>query len=145
MQFKQFNHFPGISSQLVSSAKVLPECITNYAAYLKEKYKELAVLPDSEWPPTVGEKFIRLALIKQDRLPDPQSVKEIEDDYIRGKVDKILNYKEEIGLTEMFELSPDQQMFLRFSLMVHQVLEKLPSVAKSAKTGLMRNYFTITT
>ena len=107
---KQFNHFPGISYQLVSPAEVLPECITNYAAYLKEKYKELAVLPDSEWPPTVGEKFIRLALIKQNCLPDSQSVKEVEDDYIRGNVDKILNYKEEIELTDMFKLLPDKRV-----------------------------------
>ena len=101
---------PGISSQLVSSAEVLPECITNYAAYLKERYKEIAVLPDSDWPPTVGEKFIRLALIRQDRLPDSQSVKELEGDYIRGKVDKILKHKQEIELTEMFKLSPDQHV-----------------------------------
>ena len=102
--------FSGISSQLVLPAEVLPECITNYAAYLKEKYKELADLPDSEWLQTVGEKFIRLALIKQGRLPDSQSVKEVEDDYIRGKVDKILKHKEEIELTKMFELSPDQHV-----------------------------------
>ena len=107
---KQFNPFPGISNQLVSSAEVLPECITNYAAYLKERYKEIAVLPDSDWPPTVGEKFIRLALIRQDRLPDSQSVKELEGDYIRGKVDKILKHKQEIELTEMFKLSPDQHV-----------------------------------
>ena len=107
---KQFNHFPGVSSQLISSAKVLPECITSYAAYLKEKYKELAVFPDSEWPPTFGKEFIRLALIEQDSLPDPQSVKEIKDDYIRGEVDKILKRKEEIELTEMFKLSPDQRV-----------------------------------
>ena len=117
---KQFNYFPGISSQLVSSAKVLPEFITKYAAYLKEKYKALTVLPDSEWPPSVGKKerqrwltkeFIRLALIKQDSLRDRlEPVKEAEHDYIRGKVDKILNYKEEIELTEMFEPLPDQRV-----------------------------------
>ena len=92
---KQFNPFPGISNQLVSSAEVLPECITKYAAYLKEKCKDLIVFPDSEWPPTVSEKFIRLALIKMKN----SFLRQSENDYIRGKVDKILGYKEEIELT----------------------------------------------
>ena len=43
-------------------------------------------------------------------MPDPQSIKEVEDDYIRGKVDKILKRKEEIELTEMFKLSPDERV-----------------------------------
>ena len=102
---KQFNHFLGISCQLASAAKVLPECITNYAAYLKEKHKQLPVFPDHEWPPTFGKEFIRLALIKHERY---YWINGEEDDCIRGKMDKILSYKEKIELTEMFKLSPDQ-------------------------------------
>ena len=107
---KQFNHFPGISYQLVSSAEVLPECIINYTAYLKEIYKDLTVFPDSEWSPIVGEKFVRLALIKQDGFSDWLAAREIRADYIRGKVDKILKHKEDIELTEMFKLAPDKRV-----------------------------------
>ena len=107
---KQFNPFPGISNLLVSSAEVLPECITKYAAYLKEKWKDLIVFPDNEWPPTVSEKFVRLALIRQDCLPYWRSFKDVQNDHIRGKVDKILKHKQEIGLTEMFKLSPDKRV-----------------------------------
>ena len=105
---KQFNPFPGISNPLVSSAEVLPECITKYAAYLKEKWKDLIVFPDDEWPLTVSEKFIRLALINQ--FCNFELFEEAEGDYIRGKVDKILKPKKEIELTKMFELSPDKRV-----------------------------------
>ena len=107
---KHFNHFPGISSQLVSSPKVLPECIIKYAAYLTEIYKNLAVFPDGEFPQTVEEKFIRLALIEQLGFTDWLSARDIKADYIRGKVDKILEHKKEIELTEVFELTPDQRV-----------------------------------
>ena len=123
---KQFNPFPGISNPLVSSAEVLPECITKYAAKLKEKCKDLIVFPDDddEWPPTVSEKFIRLALIRQDRLPYWRSDKDDENDYIRGKVDKILKHKEVIELTEMFKLSPDKRV-------LKVLIDGAPGVGKS--------------
>ena len=83
----------GNSCVSVTPKPKLPECIVRYSDYLREKYLEQPVLPDSDWPPSLGGQFIRLALIPRQRgvyANSYDSVIKVQKDYVRGNVDKIL-------------------------------------------------------
>ena len=74
-----------------------------YAAFLKEKYQGLGISPDSEWPPSVGNQYIRLALIEHEcRLPNENSTREIQEDLLRGRVDKVEGNKKAINISGIF-------------------------------------------
>ena len=45
----------------------LPTCVQKYCRDTKRRYIEQSVLPESDWPPTLGGEYIRLALVKQGR------------------------------------------------------------------------------
>ena len=74
-----------------------PECVARYAQYLKNKYKRMSTLPDGDWPPSLGRKYTRLAMIEQEReLPDAELVATMERDYIHGNIDNIIKRKKPI-------------------------------------------------
>ena len=84
----------------------LPDYVRKYCRDVKKRYVLQPVLPESDWPPTLGGQFIRLALIKQGRDTGDfkhRTVVELQKDYVRGKYDKILEHKTEIRLEEIFE------------------------------------------
>ena len=79
------------------------DCITMYATFLKEKYQGLSVFPDSEWPPSVGDQYIRLALIQHtNRLPNEESIREMQEDLLRGRVDKVEGQKKAVDIPGIF-------------------------------------------
>ena len=84
----------------------LPEYVRKYCHDTKMRYVEQPVLPESDWPPTLGGQYIRLALIKQGRTTHDfsyRTVVELQKDYVRGEYDKILERKTEIELEEIFD------------------------------------------
>ena len=84
----------------------IPDHVQKYCRDIKKRYVQQPVLPESDWPPTLGGQFIRLALIKQGRDTGDfkhRIVVELQEDYVRGKYDKILEHKTEIRLEEIFE------------------------------------------
>ena len=84
----------------------LPEEVQKYCQSTRKRYRKQSVLPKSDWPPTLGGQYIRLALIKQGRTKRDftrRAVIELQEDYVRGKYDKILQRKTEIELEEIFE------------------------------------------
>ena len=44
----------------------MPECIAAYAEDLKKQFKRMNVLPDEDWPPSVGRHKSNLALIQHE-------------------------------------------------------------------------------
>ena len=79
-----------------------PECVMRYAKFLKDKYEEMSVLPDPDWPPAMATKdhYTNLAIIERERdsyLGDDE-VK--ARDYVHGRIDKILGEKKPINLEE---------------------------------------------
>ena len=85
------------------SEEASQDCIATYGAFLKERYRELSVFPDSEWPPFIGDQYIRLALIKHpNRLPTQESIREMQEDLLRGRVDKVAEEKEAIDVPGIF-------------------------------------------
>ena len=74
-----------------------------YANFLKEKYQCFSVFPDSDWPPSVGDQYVRLALIEHvKQLPNQGSVRQTQEDLLRGKVDTIEGTKKAITLSDVF-------------------------------------------
>lgn len=77
--------------------------MVKYATFLKEKYQCLSVFPDSEWPPSVGDQYLRLALIEHVRpRPNQESVRQIQDHLLRGNVDAIEGKKRAISISDVF-------------------------------------------
>ena len=72
---------------------------------MKARYLQQSILPESDWPPSLGGQYIRLALISQGRLLAHhryENVIEQQKDYTRGDYDKILEYKTRIELEAAF-------------------------------------------
>ena len=73
----------------------------------------MSEFPDSEWPPSVGDQYIRLALIERtNRLPTDQFNREMQEDLLRGKVDKVEGEKKAIDISGIFA-HPEQGKQLR--------------------------------
>ena len=84
----------------------LPDFVVKYCNDVKTRYIQQSVLPDSDWPPSLGGQYIRLALIKQQRplrYHTPDSVIEHQIDYTRGDYDKIMERKTKIELINAFD------------------------------------------
>ena len=84
----------------------LPDYVQKYCRDTKKRYVQQSVLTESDWPPTLGGQYIRLALVKQGRTTcdfTHHRVIELQKDYVRGEYDKILEHKTEIKLEEVFD------------------------------------------
>ena len=91
---------------VVGRSVYLPNYVKRYCNDTKTRYMQQSVLPESEWPPSLGGQYIRLALISQGRLLSNHRYKDVieqQRDYTRGDYDKILKYKTEIELTAAFD------------------------------------------
>ena len=85
---------------------ILPDCVLRYCNDMKMRYVQQSILPDSDWPPSLGGQYIRLALIEQQRSlhhHTPESVIEHQIDYTRGDYDKIMERKTKIELINAFD------------------------------------------
>ena len=69
----------------------------------------MKVLPDGDWPPSIGRHESKIALIQhgRDRLPGAKEVAQLQRDYVGGNVDRILTQKEEVGYEDIFTFEND--------------------------------------
>ena len=115
----------------------LPEHIRKYCCDTKERYTQQSVLPELDWPPKLGRKYIRLALIEQGQPCHDSNnygtVIELQKDYVRGKYDKIIKRKCEIELEKIFERACDAD---GHELPLKVLIDGAPGVGK---TTLSRN------
>ena len=84
----------------------LPVNVQRYCDDMKARYLQRSVLPGSDWPPSLGGQYIRLALISQGRLPAHHKYEDVieqQKDYTRGDYDKILAHKTKIELEAIFD------------------------------------------
>ena len=98
--------FRHVINQSLSVAEFhLPVYVQRYCHDIKTRYLQQSILPESEWPPSLGGQYIRLALISQGRLLSHhryEDVIEQQIDYTRGDYDKILERKTRIELEAAF-------------------------------------------
>ena len=84
----------------------LPDFVLRYCNDMKTRYVQQSILPDSDWPPSLGGQYIRLALIEQPQslhYHTPESVIEDLKNYTRGDFDKIMERKTKIELINAFD------------------------------------------
>ena len=121
----------GIPERVLKQAKseymqAPQEYMVKYATFLKEKYQRLSVFPDSEWPPSVGDQYIRLALIEYvRRRPNQKSVRQIQDDLLRGNIDAIEGRKKVVSLLDVFTCPEGERKTLRV------LMDGAPGVGKT--------------
>ena len=61
------------------------------------------MFPDSEWPPSIGDQYIPLTLIEYtNRLPTRESIREMQEDLLRGNVDKVEGERKGIDILSIF-------------------------------------------
>ena len=73
---------------------------------MKSRYLQQCVLPESDWPPSLGRQYISLALVHNERSPAHYKYSDVieqQEDYTRGKYDKILKDKTKIELEAAFD------------------------------------------
>ena len=50
----------------------------------------MLVLPDGDWPPSIGKQYVELSLIERDeRLPTAEETRQIQDYFIHGEIDEM--------------------------------------------------------
>ena len=92
-------------SSSVPESFILPVKVQRYCNDMKTRYLQQSVLPESDWPPSLGGQYIRLALISQGRSLTDHRYKDVikqQKDYTRGDYDRILEYKTKIELEAAF-------------------------------------------
>ena len=100
--------------------------MVKYAAFLKEKYQCLPVFADSEWPPSVGNQYIRLALIEHvERRPNQESVSKVQKDFLIGNIDVIERTKKGISISDVFTHPDGERKGLRV------LIDGAPGVGKT--------------
>ena len=86
----------------------------------------MCILPDGDWPPSLGRQYTRLAMIEQEReLPRAELVVTMERDYIHGNIDNIVKRKKTIQLCEVFLPTEDGGQQLKI------LMDGAPGVGKS--------------
>ena len=113
----------------------LPAHVQKYCCDTKKRYTDQPVLPESDWPPTLGGQYIQLALIKQGPHDlTHRKVVALQEDYVRGRYDKILQRKTEIKLEEIFN-----PIFCQGGYKVPQLKMLIDGAPGVGKTTLSRN------
>ena len=120
------------------AASDLPEHVRKYCRDTKKRYIQQPVLPELDWPPTLGGQYIRLALIKQGRTRHDfkyGTVIELQKDYVRGRYDKIVKHKTKMELEEIFEPVYDAD---GYELPLKVLIDGAPGVGKTTLSRKMR-------
>lgn len=114
----------------------VPECVSTYTKSLINAFKAAPILPKGEdtWPPTLGQHYIRLALIRRERKLPPYEVETITkaNRYARGTIDKVLKEKDDITLSEIF-IPPEEDKVLKV------LIDGAPGVGKTTLTRKICN------
>ena len=92
-----------------STSQNMPQGIAVYVQSLKGRFRRMKVLPDGDWPPSIGRHESKIALIQhgRDRLPGAKEAAQLQRDYVGGNVDRILTQKEEVRYEDIFDFEND--------------------------------------
>ena len=109
-----------------------PDCVTEYAKFLKYKYKQMSVLPDPDWPPALSTKdhYTNLAIIERERDSYTGDDEVKARDYAHGRIDKIVGEKKPISLEETFYPIINSEKDSRLTIL----MDGAPGVGKTTIT-----------
>ena len=92
----------------------------------------MSVFPEGEWLPSIGNRYIHLALIQhQEKFPGKESTTMVSEGCLLGRIDRIIARKRGIKIPEIFQPELDEEgeeLPLGCWLMVPQVLVRPLSV-----------------
>ena len=90
------------SSQTFTSSSPSPSPLTRYAKYLRAVYATSPVAVEDKWPPTPSTTYIRLALVKKEKVSRGEA-----DHFTRltlqGEIDTILKAKQPITMEDVLK------------------------------------------
>ena len=91
-------------TEIPSSSSQCSKCMERYAEFLKSWYRKMPLLPQGEWPPTLGSQYSEITMVERERtLPDQESVEESLEASFHGQVDKLAKNEKVIkSLDELF-------------------------------------------
>ena len=113
------------------------ECIERYAEFLKSRYRKMPLLPQGEWPPTLGSQYSEITMIERERtLPDQESVEDSLNASFHGQVDELAKNEKVIkSLDELFTAQAEDTDSSSLKILVEGVpgAGKTTLVQKSCK------------
>ena len=88
---------------------MVPKYVATFAKQQKELYFRIDILPDKDWPPSIGRKESNLVMIEHGRLylPGAREAEEIQRYYVGGRVDRIVMRKKEIRYEHIFDFAEE--------------------------------------
>ena len=92
-----------------STSQIMPQSTADYVQSLKGMFRRMTVLPDGDWPPSIGRHESKITLIQhgRDRLPGAMEAAQLQRDYVGGNVDRILTQKMEVRYEDIFDFEDD--------------------------------------
>ena len=107
-QGKQESNKSSQTGALPNSSLQPPVCIERYAEFLKSRYRKMPLLPQGEWPPTLGSQYSEITMVERERtLPDQGSVEDSLEASFHGEVDKLAKNEKVIeSLDKLFIEQP---------------------------------------
>ena len=110
-----------------SDKKNVPDCVKEYAEFLKSKYRDaMPLMPMGEWPPNIGKRYCDLTIVERNRdsLPNCEVIEERNKAYFQGKVNKVSENERKIEcLDDIFDPTSNSPLKV--------VIEGVPGAGKS--------------
>ena len=107
------------------------KCIEKYAEFLKSRYRKMPLLPQGEWPPTLGSQYSEITMVEKDResLPNQETIEDSLEASFHGQVDKLAKNEKMIeSLDELFIAQPGDS---DSSLSLKVLIEGVPGAGKT--------------
>lgn len=76
--------------------------IDQYALHLKRFYGDYK-LPKEDWPPRVSDRYVNLALINHEKIPQSYEIDDFLKSTLHGTVDDLYFEKQTIALEQLFQ------------------------------------------
>ena len=81
------------------------DSVATFANEVKKTFSRMDPIPDEDWPPSIGRHESNLVMIEhgRDTLPGAEEAKQMQKDYVGGRVDRIAERKKKIRYEDIFD------------------------------------------
>ena len=109
------------------------DSVATFAKELKEMFNRMDPIPDEDWPPSIGRHESNLVMIEhgRDTLPGAEEAKQMQRDYVGGKVDSIAERKKDIRYEDIFDFKDKSKKMPYDSKHFRMLIDGAPGVGKT--------------
>ena len=112
------------------------DSVATFANKVKKTFSRMDPIPDEDWPPSIGRHESNLVMIEHGRgtLPGAEETKQMQRDYVGGRVDRIVERKKEIGYEDIFDFEATVEKSKRMpydSKHFRMLIDGAPGVGKT--------------